>query len=98
MSLDNLIEECAAGGWLLNNLFQFDDGEWCANLRSADGRFTHFGKGPTAEVALGLTIAKIAQAEFSDQEGSAVVFYAEQRQSLLEQLGLMAKPEPVRRI
>lgn len=97
MSLDSLLEECSASGWLLNNLFRLDDGEWRANLRSVDGRFTEFGKGESASEALERTMSKIADAEFSDREDEPIVYSAAPQINLLDQLGLI-KREPVRRI
>lgn len=96
--IDSLLAECASSGWLLNNLYQLDSGEWRANLRSADGRFTEFGKGDSAVEALERTMSLIANAEFS--EGAyeeMVVHYAAKKQSLIDQLGLI-KREPLRRI
>lgn len=95
--IDSLLSECASSGWLLNNLYQLDSGEWRANLRSSDGRFTEFGKGDSAVEALERTISLIANAEFSDLEGSETVHYAAPQLSLLDQLGLI-KREPLRRI
>lgn len=53
--VDYALAEIAESGWLVNNLFQHDDGTWQANLRKPEGdgsRFTAFAKGTEAVDAL----------------------------------------------
>lgn len=68
MSVDNLLREIAASGFLLNNLFQLTDGTWRANLRKrgvartpgALGDWQHeYCDGETPEKALAGAVAKL---------------------------------------
>ena len=68
MSTDSLLDEIEASGFLLNNLFQFNDGTWRANLRKrgvartpgALGDWQHeYCDGLTREEALIKTVAKL---------------------------------------
>lgn len=68
MSVDNLLREIAASGFLLNNLFQLTDGAWRANLRKrgiartpgALGDWQHeYCDGETPEEALAGAVSKL---------------------------------------
>ncbi len=68
MSVDNLLREIAASGFLLNNLFQLTDETWRANLRKrgvartpgALGDWQHeYCDGATREEALIKVVAKL---------------------------------------
>jgi len=68
MSVDNLLREIAASGFLLNNLFQLTDGTWRANLRKrgvartpgALGDWQHeYCDGETPEEALAGAVSKL---------------------------------------
>lgn len=62
MPLSQLIADANAEGWLINNLFQLDDGSWQANLRSAT-HITAFGVGPDPTTALTSAMFTIAEAQ-----------------------------------
>lgn len=59
--LERLIEQAAARGLLVNNLFQLDSGLWQANLRCASGAF-EWGRGASAPEALASALAAAAGA------------------------------------
>lgn len=66
MTLDEAFLEINDNGWLVNNLYQRDDGSWRANLRQADGAgnwFNDFGEGSTPLEALLATMAKCIDRE-----------------------------------
>jgi hypothetical protein len=62
MTIDTLLTEISERGWLLNNLFQFDNGDWLANLRT-DTHYTQYGRGRTPLEALSLAIDAIETAK-----------------------------------
>jgi hypothetical protein len=61
LAIDTLLEELAERGWLLNNLFQLDNGTWQCNLRTAT-HHTAYAQGETAVIALDLAIDAIGSA------------------------------------
>lgn len=61
MSVDELLLEIEERGWLLNNLFQRDDGSWQCNLRTVT-HHTAYGKGPSPDLALAEAIDAIETA------------------------------------
>ena len=50
--MDKLLEDIKARGFLVNNLFQYDDIFWQCNLRDQDGECSAFALGKTANEAL----------------------------------------------
>ena len=69
--MNELLAEIADRGFLVNNLFQLDTGEWQCNLRSPDHMFTNWSRGPTPIIALSLALDAIATA-FESQPASVV--------------------------
>lgn len=67
--MNELLAEIADRGFLVNNLFQLDDGSWQCNLRSPDHLFTDWSRGPTPIIALSLALDAIATA-FESQPAS----------------------------
>lgn len=61
-SLPDLLDEISARGWLVNNLFQLDDGTWQANLRTAT-HVTVFAYATGPRLALAYAIDLIESAE-----------------------------------
>jgi hypothetical protein len=99
-SLPAILAEVSAQGWLVNNLFQLDDGSWRADLRDAT-RFTRFGNGPTPSAALDAAL----DAMTFDRPPSAIATWAPSaihlaianRPALADLLGLSAihhQPRP----
>lgn len=81
MTIDALLAQVAARGFLVNNLFQLGTNHWRANLRrplvpGERVEFYEFGDGPTAADALTLALRRmpaapppvVAQAEAGDLE------------------------------
>ena len=62
MDLTNLLDEISERGWLVNNLFQLDNGTWQANLRTST-HHTAWGRGPTPVLALSIAMDGIEAAE-----------------------------------
>lgn len=69
--IDPLLTECAERGWLLNNLFQLDNGTWQCNLRTAT-HFTAYGRGFDATMALGAAMDCIENAQEFTEEPTCV--------------------------
>lgn len=68
MTLDALFSELAELDWLVNNMYQLDDGTWRVSLRSpgAGGDwFTGFAERPTLEEALAAAIDSINTKEWT---------------------------------
>ena len=91
MTLPEALDEIAANGWLVNNLFQLNDGLWQANLRR-ERFFTEFGRGPAPEAALEAAMAKMEEAEPSEFDLEPYEAKAFKEPSLLALLGLAPKP------
>ena|SRR3984885_5125433 len=64
MDLTNLLDEISERGWLVNNLFQLDNGSWQANLRTST-HHTAWGRGLTPVLALSIAMDGIEAAELS---------------------------------
>lgn len=100
---DTLFSELSDSGWLLNNLYQLDDGSWRCNLRRPDGLgdyFTDWAEGPTLEAALASAMGKFASAEYI--EAHAITFAIDKSKPvnpLLSLLGLGRQAQaPMRRL
>lgn len=92
MTLDLLLTEIAEAGFLVNNLFQRDDGSWQANLRTTT-HHCEFAIGSTATEALSLCIDLIETAEPFDIQPAT--FSIETKQSIESILSnLLPKKQP----
>ena len=74
-SLDMILDETAAAGFLVNNLFQLDSGVWQANLRSLT-HSTSFARAPSPALALSLALDLLESAELLP-EPTPIVSYDE---------------------
>lgn len=95
MTLESLLTEIAEAGWLFNNCYQPDAGLWRVNLRRQDGEgnwFTEWSEAPTFIEAVEDAMGKLATAEFT--ANTAITAKIDTTKvSLLEQLGLLPKPQ-----
>lgn len=73
MTLEELLAEISESGWMVNNLFQLDNGRWQANLRKGQW-FTDYGKGDTPHKALNMAMDKLGSAEEAPPERPAAVY------------------------
>ena len=73
MTLETLLDEIASRGWLVNNLFQRDDGSWQANLRT-ETHHTAFAIAETPALTLALSIDQIETAIESEKPAEVVVY------------------------
>ena len=62
MTLEDLLADISSRGWLVNNLFQRDNGTWQANLRTST-HATGYGYANSPALALSLAIDQIESAE-----------------------------------
>lgn len=60
--LETILAEIWDRGWLVNNLFQLDDGTWQANLRNSTSHL-EFARADSPALALALTIDLLDTAE-----------------------------------
>jgi len=59
--ISDLLDEISERGWLVNNLFQLDNGSWQANLRTLT-HHTAYGRGISATLALSTAMDNIEDA------------------------------------
>lgn len=97
------LNSIAAAGWLVNNLYQLDDGSWRASLRKptfGGDYFTGFGEGDDLESALIEAFASANEAEFTAERpvrGSVDQTPALKPIDLLTQLNLRTPETHIRR-
>lgn len=72
-SIEELFAEIGEMGWLVNNLYQLDDGSWRANIRRGQW-FTQFGKGDSPMEAMSEAMDKMSSAEESKEEAQTKVY------------------------
>ena len=100
MTLQEMIDEIAASGWLFNNCYQYDAGLWRINLRRPDGDggwFTDWVEAPSLAEGLEACMDKLAQAEyFANQEQSHSIDKTKpDNRTFLETLGLLKPKAPL---
>lgn len=96
--MDELFAELAGDGWLVNNLYQLDDGSWRCNLRRPDTDgdwFTVFAEAPSAYDAIAECMDQRQEAEFVVIKAQG--FTIDTTKPSLLSLGL-AKPINIRRL
>lgn len=97
MSIETLLTEISERGWRVNNLFQLDNGDWQANLRT-DSHYTQFGRGRTPSEALSLAIDAIETAKEFQTKTVAYSIDKTPSTNLSSILAKLQKPtEPIKR-
>ena len=100
MSLDSTFTDLASRGWLVNNLYQYDNTSWRINLRrpAPDGDwFTDWAEAPTLEDALEECMSKLNDAEFFPNRETLVSAAPGLITNLAERLGFVPKPPTIAR-
>lgn len=92
-----VLDEIAARGWLVNNLFQLDDGTWQANLRTAT-HTTFFACAHSPALALSLALDLLESAEPFPEPAPIVSYDEPARPSLASLLSARSRPVLNRRI
>ncbi len=96
-SLDLVLSEIAARGWLVNNLFQLSPDLWQANLRSPT-HSTVFARATCPALALSLALDLLESAEPFPEPAPIVAYDEPARPSLASLLAARTRPVLVRRI
>ena len=98
--MNHLFAEIAAAGYLVNNIYQTDEGLWRVNLRkpvSGGDLFTAFASAQSLDDALYEALDAIAEAEFAAERAISSSIDRSAPMSLAQALGLRsAKPIPIR--
>jgi hypothetical protein len=92
MTIEDLLDEIADRGWLVNNLFQRADGSWQANLRTAT-HHTDWGVADSPAIALSLAIDAIETAE--EFESRPIISSVESRANISD---LISRLQPAVKI
>lgn len=99
--MDSILTQIVESGYLFNNCYQADDGQWRVNLRRPDGEgdwFTDWAEAPSLEEALTICTEKMASAEYIEAVQSKHSADAT-KPDLLSALGLRKMAQPlVRRV